>query len=893
MFTISLRHFRCWEGLDLNIPLGKITLIRGASGSGKTTIFQAITWCLYGNIRLVAPNNSEKAATQVIISFPYNHLGCDGILTIDRQKGTDNITVTHSGQIVKTYTDKEAKQMIIDLFGTYDIWVASCYIGQGCRNNFLTSTNAGKMDFLNNIAFHVEDPSDFVDKISSSIDEQNAICTVKTKSLQDEANRIELLLKNIDITKALNSEQIDTLVSTLNTNNNRLMELQQIKSQRSIDKGMLNNLEAQLSQVNTTHIRVPVPDSLLTSLNQKIDTIESLENLIQKYTNTIPILQRRDDLNNEVTRCENILSRTAKPSNNYTLLDYQDALMKENIYRDQQQLAQTLGVQYNETEVNARIQNCRNNLMSQERLKLEQDIRTRKHFISDSEKNIIQLSNPITIPVLTHNIITEPDYSKYNTTELSNSLQKLSQDKGHVFAQIQQLQRGLDVKQCPGCKIPLKEHQGVLVHADTAPINHSEVAVLQNTLTDINTEINRINTTINSMKTMEHNERIQYDRIKFQEQQRVTLLNEQINKLQMEVQRRDIAIQSHNKDIATFTAELVKCIEEVDKLPPVCGNPQMLSPFQIEQTHSLIARLGTLKFVSLPEIPSKQIQDNLNYYEVISKHQIAKDHYLNHIQEIPIEIRNESVMVLQTYITKLREYLAHMRNAANEEIRLRQLKTSLEQQINTISQRIQEDPVIEIMKLSLEIGNITAMLNMNTKAQEVIKIINKFNEEREKLIELNAELSDLYMFHQHAVETECKTLQQVVDNINDSIKDVCSTLFDEDISIMLSLFKTVKATKNIKPMVNFSISHKGGLYDNITQISGGEGDRASIALTTALNTFSAFPVLMLDESLGSLDSITKETAVETLKSAGTNTILLIMHDGVEGIFDNVIDLDTL
>ena len=37
----------------------------------------------------------------------------------------------------------------------------------------------------------------------------------------------------------------------------------------------------------------------------------------------------------------------------------------------------------------------------------------------------------------------------------------------------------------------------------------------------------------------------------------------------------------------------------------------------------------------------------------------------------------------------------------------------------------------------------------------------------------------------------------------------------------------------------------------------------------------------------------KESAIRTIRENTTNTVLLIMHDGVEGHFDNVINVDEL
>jgi DNA repair exonuclease SbcCD ATPase subunit len=133
----------------------------------------------------------------------------------------------------------------------------------------------------------------------------------------------------------------------------------------------------------------------------------------------------------------------------------------------------------------------------------------------------------------------------------------------------------------------------------------------------------------------------------------------------------------------------------------------------------------------------------------------------------------------------------------------------------------------------------------------------------------------------------------VVDGINTSVNGICETLFDRNITITLGLFKTTKVSKNTKPSVNFTISYQGGKFDNINQMSGGEGDRASIALTLALNRLSACPLIMLDESLDSLDLDMKETTIQTIRETTEATVLVIDYGMPEGYFDRVIDVDLL
>ena len=165
--------------------------------------------------------------------------------------------------------------------------------------------------------------------------------------------------------------------------------------------------------------------------------------------------------------------------------------------------------------------------------------------------------------------------------------------------------------------------------------------------------------------------------------------------------------------------------------------------------------------------------------------------------------------------------------------------------------------------------------------------------EREKLVKINEYLGNLQKFKQCAMETECQVLQHVVDSINSNIEGVCMPIFEDDISVTLKLFKRMKSTNNVKPTVNFDIAYKNGIYDNINQISGGEADRVSLALTLALSRLSTCPIIMLDESLAGLDLTMKETVISTLAENSDKAVIVIMHDGVEGIFSNAISIDEI
>ena len=48
---IILENINCHTNLEVLLERGKMTLIKGDSGIGKSSIFQGLVWCLYGKIR--------------------------------------------------------------------------------------------------------------------------------------------------------------------------------------------------------------------------------------------------------------------------------------------------------------------------------------------------------------------------------------------------------------------------------------------------------------------------------------------------------------------------------------------------------------------------------------------------------------------------------------------------------------------------------------------------------------------------------------------------------------------------------------------------------------------------------------------------------------------------
>lgn len=187
-----------------------------------------------------------------------------------------------------------------------------------------------------------------------------------------------------------------------------------------------------------------------------------------------------------------------------------------------------------------------------------------------------------------------------------------------------------------------------------------------------------------------------------------------------------------------------------------------------------------------------------------------------------------------------------------------------------------------------------------TRYHQQRRVIERYDDLVQRRRNLEALQKEVYETHRDVVqlerlktiaaEVECYTLQVTVDSINQVLNEIATYLFDDPITIRLSLFKPLKTKEKVKPVVNLTILYRGGEYDNINQLSGGEADRVSLILTLALSRLCSFPLLLFDESLASLDGNLKEAAVRAIRSATRKSVVCINHEGVEGLYDHQIEL---
>lgn len=205
---------------------------------------------------------------------------------------------------------------------------------------------------------------------------------------------------------------------------------------------------------------------------------------------------------------------------------------------------------------------------------------------------------------------------------------------------------------------------------------------------------------------------------------------------------------------------------------------------------------------------------------------------------------------------------------------------------NSIKQSIDEK---EQTKQRLEL--LSNMASNHGKNQELVTSYKKADE-KYKISE--KKLTTAVKLFEKAKQVEITVLEETVRSLNLEMDKYLTILFPDDpISVTFKTTKNLKSKKDERLVCSLAIFYKNQQYDDVNQLSGGEADRISLAKTLAMNNISGSDYIFLDESLNALHATLKVSVVDLLKDfcRDDKTCIVISHEGVEGAYHNVLDLD--
>lgn len=868
--TLYLENFRCWPKLNIEFEPNEIILLKGDNGVGKSTILNSIYWILYGKVKNIAPSSKPKAKTRGILNL--------GFMIIERYTSPCTLKVTIENKI---YDGEVAQNIIVEKFGSREVWLSSCYILQDCRNSFLSVSNKEKIDLLNKIAFSKDDPTEFINKIDTFTIECNKEYELIKKNYEKNNLVFENQWKNLDFSEILEEEKINNIkenISNIKINKKKLIESQVIRKNKLEELSFLDKEIEKLENCN-----YELPNFIFFEKNVNV---EESDNILSEISETLPQLKKLEELKNKVSNIEDF------PVDKSVLEEKREELiqtyMNESIYNDNKKICDSLSVPYDKENVEKKIIELKDIVESQNDLIIYNKIKDYK--IELDNINIVYPLNPNpNNESLEYIEIEKPDTLQLESeiTENQNEINNLFTEKAVIEQKIKDLKNKIENFKnslpCPHCNKLVKYLNGkIFPLTDDIKENYSELILYHNK------EMEQINLLIkkNQDKIITVKDKIGKiiknweDESKI-ERNRIERLNKKIHSYQLEMEK-----------INTMEMKKIKISDKIKELEKNLGNEKyknkkIYSAKELDIINSNIRKLKDVVFMKVDK-SSHLIKKEIEKMEL----QMEKCNILSQIQliEIPKKYRQFTFKELEILKINFQKWIKDYHNTLN----LIQIKDSKFIELKNKKEKliIPNDESENIIKLEKEIEELKNIIEINDKKvianKEYIKILELRNNMDNKL----SDLADLKTIKKLSTDTKCESLDKIAEEINIYIDEICSNLFEEPLSIELSMNKKLKSG-NIVQKVNLVIDYRNCQNVDFDNFSGGEKTKISLALTIALNNISNCPLLLLDEIYGPLKPELREEVTKAIKAHSLyKTIICISHDNFNDAYDSVIDLDT-
>ena len=329
------------------------------------------------------------------------------------------------------------------------------------------------------------------------------------------------------------------------------------------------------------------------------------------------------------------------------------------------------------------------------------------------------------------------------------------------------------------------------------------------------------------------------------------------------------------------------------KLTEYAGEYKKLQEYHIWK-QGLESLQSMYSSMSIPVSPKREEGNNSEIEKMIC---ILKDIEVVEFSEDEYQMKQKILERAEYFLkrknlleTKENNYLGGMENLIppNNIDTYYQDYQSLKEELKIIESSIFQDDNddLEIKKergdkLLLDLKRYEKYLLSEREADELEKeniLMGKLMDKREDCLKLKKIIQ----------EESSVTFENLMISFNQILNDIVSEIFD-DIHIEIGMFKKLKTKGEIKPQFNMKVTLKGHEYDNLGFLSGGEKDRMSVALMVTLAKLGKGEIVMLDETMSSLDEEMRHQMLELIKKHLPDKIVLVVcHSTIEGYYDSVI-----
>lgn len=839
-YILRWSRFRKIPHFEIRFPSTGIVLLDGKSGVGKTSILEAISFVLYDNAGNSCYPRHERASKKKH-EPTWVELYCPGIsgsmLHIYRQRRPNLLRIRGDGIALQ---DDAAQAYIDRIFGSYNHWLVGGYLQQSQMSSFFSMSSDDKLALLQQMS-----PKESgVESFEALLAKTNDKIRETTSRHQEVEMQVKLYSEmymrlynqcpdNIKNQKLWTSEQLleifqqYSLKSPTETTYPQQLQLL-LQTIQTKSNQKIQSIRTEISQLQMSIVQIKE------RLKQKEELVQRLQKVTQELEK-MPPSQPLDQLEKELSNItEQILSAQASERRNQLL-----AAKTQLQMRLDQIPAETSPYSWSQLDFFERILSG----PSREQIEQEcQEIALAKKYQSQVQIYQYQESLRQQIQQLERQLETYPKTSRADEIEVINK---------KIWALSLQQKKLV----CPKCKTALTYNNGRLEPFE------EDVCSEHMSITDLQAQ-----------KT-----RLQEEEIRFQQRDRI------------------------EKKLAQLKQQLAQSPDGGNAEKP--SSPPKYANVPVNQLDLKLSQLQQIKSdwdKILPDLTSvKHERQKLSHAQERAQLIREIDRLTKELSSLrssgdtPVEIRS-----LETRRDEIQKKIQEIRSIETQRVALtatrdqlsNQIKSYPDQSFDEYEQRLkhlQSELELEVNTLKDWESRISAQLQVH----QLVEIWNQHERYKKIYFELGARLASFQKIRATLIAAEYIILDSILEEINQTVSEILDILFTEPISVTVRSLKQLKTDARIKPQINCQIVCDGAECAKITDLSGGEGTRVSLALAIAFSRFSNNPFLLLDESLSTLDVVAKETAIKMIRKYLPNKLIIaVNHDTTVGVYDTVIKL---